>query len=94
MAHERSEMQDAKRLAAIAHRYGLRVDSYIQWSTMLYETFFAEEPRAKDWIQRDELGKPIMLTYGYQQSFRYRPCFANPNTWNISAKLSASRLKR
>jgi hypothetical protein len=78
MAHERSEMEDAKRVAAIAHRYGLRVDSYIQWNTMMYETFFAEEPRAKDWIQRDDLGKPIMLSYGYQQSYRYRPCFANP----------------
>jgi hypothetical protein len=78
MAHERAEMEDARRVAAIAHRHGLRVDSYIQWNTLLYETFFAEEPRAKDWVQRDEAGKPILLRYGYQQSFRYRPCFANP----------------
>jgi hypothetical protein len=27
------------------------------------------------WYQVDVNGKPIMLTYGYQQSFRYRPCF-------------------
>ena len=38
---------------------------------------FAEEPRAQDWIQRDSFGRPIMLRYGFQQSFRYRPCFAN-----------------
>ncbi|HWR54457.1 MAG TPA: beta-galactosidase trimerization domain-containing protein [Bryobacteraceae bacterium] len=77
MAHEKAEMEDAKRVAALAHRHGLRVDSYVQWNTMLYETFFAEEPRAKNWVQRDEAGIPIKLVYGYQQSFRYRPCFAN-----------------
>ncbi len=77
MAAEREAMEDTKRTAAIAHRYGMRVDTYIQWNTMMYETFFAEEPRAKDWIQRDIQGLPILLTYGFQQSFRYRPCFAN-----------------
>ena len=77
MAAEHAEMEDACRVAEIAHRNGLKVDSYIQWNTMMYETFFAEQPRAKDWIQRDSAGKPILLTYGYQQSFRYRPCFSN-----------------
>ncbi|MBI4875132.1 MAG: beta-galactosidase trimerization domain-containing protein [Acidobacteria bacterium] len=77
MAAEKPDMEDARRTAEIAHRHGLKVDSYIQWNTMMYETFFAEEPRAKDWIQRDILGLPILLRYGYQQSFRYRPCFAN-----------------
>ncbi len=77
MAAERPEMEEAVRTAALAHRYGMKVDSYIQWNSLMYETFFAEQPRAKDWIQRDALGQPILLTYGYQQSFRYRPCFAN-----------------
>jgi hypothetical protein len=77
MAAEKPEMEDTRRVTEIAHRYGMKVDTYIQWNTMMYETFFAEEPRAKDWIQRDIEGLPILLTYGYQQSFRYRPCFAN-----------------
>jgi len=77
MAAEMPEMQDTIRAAAIAHRYGMKVDTYVQWNTMMYETFFAEEPRAQQWIQRDALGKPILLPYGYQQSFRYRPCFSN-----------------
>lgn len=75
MAAEMPDMEEAKRVAAIVHRYGMKLDSYIQWNTMMYETFFAEEPRAKEWIQRDISGMPILLTYGYQQSFRYRPCF-------------------
>lgn len=77
MAAEKPEMEDAVRVAAVAHRYGLKVDSYIQWNTMMYESFFAEEPKAKNWIQRDALGQPILLTYGFQQSYRYRPCFSN-----------------
>jgi len=79
MEAEKAEMEDARRVAEMAHRHGLKVDSYIQWNTLMYETFFAEEPRAKDWVQRDINGQPILLVYGYQQSFRYRPCFANPH---------------
>jgi hypothetical protein len=77
MAAEKPAMEETKHAAEIAHRLGLKVDTYIQWNTMMYETFFAEEPRAKDWVQRDQLGQPVLLTYGYQQSFRYRPCFAH-----------------
>ena len=64
--------------AEIAHRYGLKVDTYIQWNTMMYETFFAEEPRAKNWMQRDALGQPILLVYGFQQSFSLPPLFRQP----------------
>ena len=77
MAAEMKEMQDTVRAAALAHRYQMKVDTYIQWDTMMYETFFAEEAQAEHWIQRDAAGQPIMLTYSYQQSFRYRPCFSN-----------------
>ncbi len=87
MAHEKAEMEDAKRVAEICHRLGMKIDTYLQWNTMVYETFFAEEPRAKDWIQRDAAGQPIMLRYGFQQSFRYRPCFSNPEYLEYLKKL-------
>lgn len=77
MAAEKTEMEETRRAAGIAHQYGMKVDTYVQWNTMMYETFFAEEARATNWIQRDISGLPILLTYGYQQSFRYRPCFSN-----------------
>src|ERR1017187_3638253 len=77
MAAEMPEMQDTVRVAAFAHRLGMKVDTYIQWNTLMYETFFAEEPRAKDWVQRDPVGRPIMLSYGFQHAYRYRPCFKN-----------------
>ena len=77
MEAERQEMEETKRVATVVRRLGLKVDTYIQWDTLMYETFFAEEPRAQSWIQRDATGQPILLRYGFQQSFRYRPCFAN-----------------
>lgn len=77
MVAEKSDMEDTVRTAQMVHRLGMKIDTYIQWSSMMYETFFAEEPRAPGWIQRDASGQPIMLWYSYQQSFRYIPCFAN-----------------
>ena len=77
MAVEKLEMEDTVRTAAIAHRLGMKIDTYIQWDTMMYETFFVEEPRAQEWFQRDASGQPIMIEYGFQQSFRYLPCFSN-----------------
>jgi hypothetical protein len=76
---EKENMDNVAKAAAFAHKYGMKVDTYIQWNTMAYETFFSEVPQAKKdlWYQIDVNGKPIMLTYGYQQSFRYRPCFNN-----------------
>lgn len=74
---ERPFMEETKKAAAIAHSLGMKVDTYVQWDTMMFETFFAEEPQARNWIQIDAFGQPVMLEYGYQQSFRYRPCFSN-----------------
>ncbi len=76
---EKDHMDKAAKAAEIAHKYGMKVDTYIQWNTMAYETFFVEVPEAETdlWYQIDMNGKPIMITYSYQQSFRYRPCFTH-----------------
>jgi len=76
MTAEQGEMEETRDAAALAHRLGMKVDTYIQWNSLMYETFFAEQPAAVDWIQRDAVNQPILLTYGYEQSFRFRPCFA------------------
>ena len=74
---EKDHLKKAVKAAEIAHKYGMKVNTYVQWNTMVYETFFNEVPEAKTnkWYQIEVSGKPIMLHYGYQQSFRYRPCF-------------------
>ena len=87
MEAEREEMEDTRNAVALAHRLGMKADTYIQWNSMMYETFFAEEPRAVDWIQRDIAGLPILLNYAYQQSFRYRPCFSNQDYLDYLKKI-------
>ena len=77
MEAEQEEMEQTRRAVAFAHSLGMRADTYIQWNSMMYEAFFCEEPAAADWIQRDVAGLPILLPYGYEQSFRYCPCFSN-----------------
>ena len=74
---EKEYMDKVAQAVAIAHKYGMKADTYVQWNTMAYETFFAEVPEAKTdkWYQIDENGKPLLLTYSYQQAYRYRPCF-------------------
>ena len=81
---EKDHMDKAAKAAEIAHKYGMKVDTYIQWNTMAYETFFAEVPEAETdlWYQIDVHGKPVMITYSYQQSFRYGPCFNHDGYMN------------
>ncbi len=43
---------------------------------MGYETFFAKEPSARDWMQVDEFGRPIY--YSQDRTFRYAACRNNP----------------
>jgi hypothetical protein len=76
-AAEKEYMDRVTQAVAIAHKYGMKADTYVQWNTMAYETFFAEVPEAKSelWYQIDANGRPLLLTYSYQQSYRYRPCF-------------------
>ncbi len=87
METERDEMEQTRKAVEFAHGLGMKADTYIQWNSMMYETFFAEEPAAVDWIQRDVAGLPILLPYGYEQSYRYRPCFANQNYLDYLKKI-------
>jgi hypothetical protein len=87
MEAERKGMEETRKATEIAHGLGMKVDTYIQWNTLMYETFFVEEPRAVSWVQRDVAGLPILLPYGYQQSYRYRPCFANQDYLDYLKKI-------
>ncbi|MCZ2150096.1 MAG: hypothetical protein LC126_20255 [Bryobacterales bacterium] len=72
---EAGEIEANRKFVELAHRYGIKVGGYVG-STMAYETFFAEEPDAHNWIQTDEFGRPIY--YNSDQTFRYVACRNNP----------------
>jgi len=71
---EAEEIAETKKFTEILHRYGIKVAGYVG-ATMFYETFYLEEPKARDWMQVTERGQPMY--YG-NQTFRHMACRNNP----------------
>ena len=86
MAAEKEEMEMTKNLAVLVHKYGMKLDTYVQWGSLMFETFYNEVPDAKDWVQVDQFGQPI-LRYSNSQPFRYTPCFNNIGYKNYFKKI-------
>ena len=74
MAAEAEEMEMTRQLIELCHRYGIRVLTYVQSMSVMYETFFAEVPEAESWLQKDENGNPRL--YG-SQYWRVFPCLCS-----------------
>jgi len=74
MEAEAGEMEMARQLIELCHRYGIRVFTYVQSLSIMYETFLAEVPSAESWLQKDRDGK--VPTYG-DQYWRVLPCLSN-----------------
>ena len=71
---EKENIEDARKLAELLRRYGIRVGVYVG-STIMYETFLLEKPEAKEWFVQDYLGKPVIYDH---QTFRKRVYFMHP----------------
>jgi hypothetical protein len=72
---EAEDIEGTRAFVQLAHRYDIKVGGYVG-GTIMYETFFEEEPDAVNWPQRDEFGHPMY--YGWEQTFRYAACRNNP----------------
>ncbi|MFC2075469.1 beta-galactosidase trimerization domain-containing protein [candidate division KSB1 bacterium] len=64
------------------HKYGIKTSVYVQYYSLMFETFFLEEPGAKKWVQRAFDNQPVSMSYGFGD-YRYKPCFNHPEaiTW-------------
>ncbi len=71
---EAPHMADARKLAALLKKNGLRVGVYVG-STIGFETFLAEKPDAKQWLVPDFLGRPVIYS---NHTFRRRVYFMHP----------------
>lgn len=68
MEAERQSMADAVRFSKLCREAGMRVGVYNYSGAFLWEPFFKENPKAKDWVVLAPDGKPV--TYG-SAGYRY-----------------------
>ncbi|MBN2287934.1 MAG: hypothetical protein JXQ83_01280 [Candidatus Glassbacteria bacterium] len=73
---EKEEMDLAIRVAGWAKKYGMISGVYVQWGTVVWETFLQEDPRARDWVLYDRDGHPVRIAYGHYY-WRYLPDIRN-----------------
>ena len=74
MEAEAAEMEMARDLIERCHRHDIKVLVYVHSVSIMPETFFAERPGAKAWLQVDETGNP--RTYS-EQYWRLYPCLSH-----------------
>jgi hypothetical protein len=85
LAAEAEDIESARRFVEALHRNGLRAGGYIG-ASMMFETFFGEEPAARGWGQVDERGSPIRYL-DPAQTFRIMACRNNPGYGAFVEKL-------
>lgn len=66
---EESSLWAAKHFTEICHRLGMRVGCYTFSGTLLFESFLAENPDAKEWYAVDYDGKPVPYGSMYYRRF-------------------------
>ena len=72
---EREEIARTKQLVLLCHRHGIKVEVYIQWGTLQYETLLAECPDMRDWCVVTEEGRYAGINYAHQY---FRPLIDMP----------------
>ncbi|HLA38988.1 MAG TPA: hypothetical protein VJ417_03285 [Candidatus Glassbacteria bacterium] len=73
---EKEEMDLAVRVAEWARKYGMVAGNYVQWGTIVWETFLQEEPNSRNWVLFDRDGHPLRIAYGHYY-WRFLPDIRN-----------------
>ena len=72
---EAENIEASKKMAGLCHKHGLYVGTYIG-DTLHSETLFDEFPEAREWVQVDAFGRPVL--YAASQAHRQKGCRNNP----------------
>ncbi len=83
---EREDRERTREFVKLCHKHGLKVQLYVQFGTLMPETYRVEEPDYDNWIKKDEHGKPVTLLYSHQ-NFRNHPCLNQPGYWEHLRKI-------
>jgi len=71
LVFEKEEIERTRKFTKLCHEHGIKVIGYTQFRSIYYETFLDEEPKAKEWIQRNEQGNLKSWGSAY---YRLMPC--------------------
>jgi len=88
---ERPQREGLKPLIEKCHDWSIKTIAYLDFANIFWMSFFKEHPKAKNWLQRDVRGEPVV--YGWPRPIpeRYLACLNNPD-WirhqNSLAKLA------
>jgi hypothetical protein len=78
LEHERPEWERTKRFYQFVRKHDperrKHTGVYTQWAPIFAETFFAEMPEARQWVQLDGDGRPIEYHDLWNQYYRWRLC--------------------
>ncbi len=77
--HERATEWDRylKPFGKLLERAGIELGTYLQCGSYFAETFYAENPQAREWTAMDHLGQPHSYSEFYRCYWRHRPCLTN-----------------
>ena len=92
LAAEAVDIESARQFVEALHRHGVRAGGYIG-ASLFTETFFAEEPSAREWKQLDENGAPVRYL-DPAQAFRIMACRNNPGYHGFLEKLMRLGIER
>jgi hypothetical protein len=92
LATEAHDVESARGFVEALHRHGVRAGGYIG-ASMMVETFFGEEPSAREWAQVDERGSFVRYL-DPAQTFRIMACRNNPGYRAFLEKLMRVGVER
>jgi len=89
---EEADIASAERFFARCRARGLRTGVYIG-DTMAFETFFLEEPQAREWATIQHDGRPLYYARG-AQPFRLVPCRSHPGWIDFQKRVITMCIER
>jgi hypothetical protein len=90
---EEPEMQKTAEFFEHCQRYGLNKGVYINAGSVFVDTFFSENPQAKEWIAVDQNQRAHQYSEFYRCYYRWRLCSSYPQFGQYIGKAAVKAIK-
>ena len=90
---EQEEMEKTTKFFRHCEEYGISKGVYVNAGSVFSDTFFAENPEAKDWIACDQWGHNRQYSEYYRCYYRWRICASNSEFGEYFGKAAVKAIK-